>query len=339
MGWGSSKTSASSSSETNITNENITNTLNKSINNMISNTVIANAASCSASVSQIQNIDLSKLDVAGDLNISGTNQNQNAALTFDCVQVSTFQNSLASNIADSMIQALKASYDNNQLANMSQAAAAKTKSDAISLGASTSNSSTNNKFVYNQKNTADANTQNIVQSAVTNNLSVSDISDCIAQVKNKQNFSLAGSKVGGSANIGVISQEQSTSLVSSCIQKKDIGSKIASDLTKSLGISGGSSAKSSSTQDTNQTATAETTQTGLLQGFSTVITAVGNVISSIFSGYILSSVAIICVICLCCVACCGIFFISRRGNTTDSINGTSDVNVSPTVGGYRMILY
>ncbi len=90
MGGSSSKSTTTNEYNTTIVNNSDLQLLNKNINNFVSNTVVNQAASCSSSITQLQNVNFSHIDSAGDFTVDGVTQNQKAALTFDCVQLSSF---------------------------------------------------------------------------------------------------------------------------------------------------------------------------------------------------------------------------------------------------------
>ena len=75
MGSSSSKSTTNQKYETKNVNVNETNVLDKSVNNFVANTVSSQAAACSASISQLQTVDLSNMKIEGDL-VSNPNPNK-----------------------------------------------------------------------------------------------------------------------------------------------------------------------------------------------------------------------------------------------------------------------
>ena len=92
-----------------------TNLLNTSVNDFISSTVSNQAKNCSASITQIQSVNIKDVTTAGDFTIDGTNQNQSSAMTFDCVQVDKFQNDIANGILTKYMDALQNNFTTDVL--------------------------------------------------------------------------------------------------------------------------------------------------------------------------------------------------------------------------------
>ena len=66
---GSSSSTVNQKYDTTIVNRSDINVLNKNINNFVADTVVNQASKCSASISQLQSVDLSDMKIAGDLDI------------------------------------------------------------------------------------------------------------------------------------------------------------------------------------------------------------------------------------------------------------------------------
>jgi hypothetical protein len=300
MGGGSSKSSSSTTSNTNIvTNDDLT-LLNKTMNNFVANTVVNQAAKCSAGMNLTQTVDLSNMVVEGDFNVS-TDQSQDASVTFSCVQVSSFQNDIANGMMDKMVGALNSGYSSQALNQLSQAASANASNGFASTGAPKSDSSTNATYNFNQTTNISKDIQNVMQNEIQNNLSLSDVSDCVAQVNNAQTVNASGTKVGGNANIGV-KQSQAATMVTQCIQQKDIANKVTAQVVKDLGMQTSNTVQTSNTTNTSQSATSTSESTGMFQsmgeGMATMFKGIGSMLGSIFSspGIVIGIIVLIVIV-------------------------------------------
>lgn len=293
---GSASSSNSSVSDTRIVTNNQLNLLNKNTNNFVANTIINQASVCSAGLNLNQVIDLANIAVGeGDINLN-TSQEQNAAISFSCVQLSEFQNNIANGILDEMASALSNTFSTSALSEMAQAASASGSSGFASTGGPSTSSSNSTNYNFYQTTNIDQNLQNILENSITNNLSLSDISNCISQVNNYQTVAASGlSTDKGNVNIG-IRQNQAATIVSECIQNKGIANAITNNAAKTLGLQVTNDIKTDSADQVKQAATSVSKSSGFFE-------SIGNAIGAIFGGVLLAWLMPI-IIGLIVVCCC-----------------------------------
>lgn len=298
MGSSSSST-VNQKYETNIVNKSDVDILNKNVNNFVANTVVNQAANCSASISQLQLVDLSGMDIAGDLTIGEIDQTQTANVTFDCLQVSEFKNDIANGVMAEYQNALKRSFSTEALDKMTAAADSTAKNSFGTTGSVSADSTVNVDYKFNNTTILNTKLQNIIESSITNNMSLSDVQNCISTVQNSQKVVLANAKVGGNVNIGAIKQDQAASLMAKCVQQKNNANKISNSIATQTGLQIDDQNKVVKSTEISSTASSTATNAGFFDG-------IANMITSLFAGLLAGPIAIACSVLLsicCCIIC------------------------------------
>lgn len=316
MGSSSSTSNATAKYDTTIVNKSDINVLNESVNNSVSNTVMSQAANCSANISQLQTVDLSNMDIKGDLNIGSIDQKQRAALTFDCVQISKFQNDILDKMVSEYGNALSTKFTTEAQAEISAAASAAAKDKFGSTGAAHSTSNSNIDYKFNQETIENKNIRNIVENSIKNNTSMESVQNCIANVKAAQVVTVAGTKVGKDVNIKAISQDQASTLVAECTQEASSGNKITNGILSELGIKVDDENTTKTITSIKSDARSESTNEGVGDAISGIIDSIGNVLSGLFFGLLSGpiAIAVVCLIlCLCC--CISSYFMFMSGGS------------------------
>lgn len=282
MGSSSSKSKTSQTYDTTIINKSDIDILNKSINEFIANTIVKQASNCATSVYQIQTIDLSNMDIEGDLVIGEIEQDQSAVVTFDCVQVTSFANELANNLVDRYISEIKNNFSTEVMDKLIAAADASASSSFGATGNTNTNSKVNIDYEFTSITDISKSIQNVIQNSIVNNLNLEDIQDCIATVKANQTVTTAGTKVGGNVTIGVIRQKQASELVASCLQQKDNANKITTQIIKTLDLTVDESNSVKKTTETDAQAQSKSENKGVGEAVGDMFRGVGDMLSNIF---------------------------------------------------------
>lgn len=286
MGGSSSKSSSTSNQKynTNIVNISDTQLFNKSVNNFTADTVVKKASECSANMSQLQSIDLSNMQIEGDLNIGEVDQSQDSALTFECVQVDSFKNDIANGVLTSYMDALKNNFSSDIVDKLEATASTNSKGSFGATGGTSSNSKANIDYNFNNISETRTNIQNVVENAIQNNLSVESVKNCVAQVKQNQKILLAGTQVSGNVNIGVLRQSQATTLMANCVQKTDDVNKITTVVAQELGVTIDNTNSVTKTTEIKTSSTAESVNEGVGDAAKDVLTGAGNFVESVYEG-------------------------------------------------------
>jgi len=323
---GSASSSNSFVSNTNIVTNDQLSMLNMNSNNFVASTVVDQAAKCSAGMNLTQTVDLSNMIVGGDLNYSA-DQSQDAAISFSCVQVSNFQSDIANGIMDKMVGALNSSYSTQALDKLAQTAKASGESQFGGTGPDVS-STTNATYNFNQTTNINKDIKNVLQNSITNNLKLSDISDCISQVNLAQNTNFSGTRVGGNANIGV-KQSQAAKAVTDCVQKKGISTAITNQAVKDLGLTVSNTGTVKKETDVSQTSESEAKSVGVFQsigqGVGSILSGVGDLMSGLFTGPALIIGGIICIVLLlCCSISIAIYMMNGSSTSAEGEDGEQE---------------
>jgi hypothetical protein len=303
MGGGGSKSSSSTSQKynTNIVTKDDLNIMSQNLSSAVSTTIMNAAMKCSASITQLQKVQLTNMNVVGDFNLSAK-QGQQAAMTFDCVQVSEIKSAIANNLVTELMNGINGNFTTDVLDKLDANAKSNSASGAGSSmlsGPTSSNSSSNIDYNFNSTTDIHKNIVNVVQNSIVNKLDIKSIQSCIASINQSQIVGATNVNVGGTVFVAV-DQVQSSNLLASCLQKSNIGNNIASDVASKLGltVTEDVSTKKSTTASTSASSTAEsrgpaesvgsgisTAAQGTGTGIGNVYTGMGTGLSNVFGGF------------------------------------------------------
>jgi hypothetical protein len=331
MGGSSSKSSTTNKYNTTVVNKSDLELLNKNVNNFVANTVVNQASNCSASISQLQNVNFSHISTPGDFTVDGVNQSQKAAITFDCIQLSAFKNDIANGVLTQYMDAIKNSYDTSSIAKMTAAAQSKAQDQFAGTGTAKSSSDANNEYNFNSKTEVNQKIQNIVENSITNNMSLNDMQDCMASVKNSQSINFSDINAGGNFTVRAISQTQAADLYAKCVQEKNNGNKISNQIATDLGLEITTEAKTTSSAEMAGTSAAESLNVGALQsagdGLASAFKGLGSMWGSIFGslGFGDPTISLYCCIAIIVLAVIGGagFYLYKRSQNEDSSSDSS----------------
>lgn len=278
MGGGNSKATTSQVYNSTVMNSTDVNAMSYNANYMTSNTIINQAKQCSASISQLQSIDMSNITVGGNFTLGEASQEQNSAITLDCVQASQFQNQIQNSVVDALASFLGQHYTTDALAQMDANAKSSGSAGAIISPLSGNSSSTSNSsFNLTEFNKTHENIVSTLQNVVSNNLSMNDIQKCISNVQQQQNFNISGAKIAGNVQIGVITQGQGAKLLAGCMQQNGVMNSVVNSVLKNLGVTTETTAETKVHAEMKSEVESKGEATGILQDL-------GKMLSGIFSG-------------------------------------------------------
>jgi len=303
MGSSSSSTTTNKVSNT-VINKSEIDILNKNLNNYVSNTTCEQAAICSSSMSQVQNVSFKDAKIKGNLNIGEIDQSQSANITFSCVQEQTLRTDIANGMVSEMLNSLKNNFTSSALSDMIASAEAKSQTQFASTGSSNSDSNSNNTTENYSETIINEKLQNIVENSVTNNLNMKSVSECMNSLSSDQNIDFSSVEVEGSVNIGVLNQSQATTAMQSCAQKQGIANSVTNAAATTLGIK----IENESETKTDTTQSGSTSSSAKSVGvFQSIGEGIGDIFSGLFSGLCSGSstiiiIIIVVVLCLCCAA-------------------------------------
>jgi hypothetical protein len=262
--------------------------LNEQTNNFASDIAFKAAKSCSSGMSQLNHVDWSGTKVAGDFNFAGTQENE-AAVTFDCVQADKVSGDMAAGIINKISDSLESNYSTDLLDKMNTEAQAKQKSGwgNIPMGASESTASTTNINKLDMKEESRKDLQNTIKNNTEMNFSQDTVSECTSEYKQANVGTFKDMEIGGNVNT-VLKQSNAMKAMSSCKQMNDAISKITQQTASDLGVK--IVDDSSTTQETDITST--TTSTQETQGIGGAIADVFGGIGSMFGSMYGPSIAL-----------------------------------------------
>jgi hypothetical protein len=324
MGNSESKSKSKSTSTTNIVNKSDIDILNKNINSFVSNTVVDQAAACSAGISMLQNIDMSNMNIVGDLNIDGIDQNQDAAITFDCVQVSEFQNDIANGVMSEYTNALETGFNTSSKDEMAVQAEGSAELGSVAVGGSSSSSKTKTNYEFNQENILNKNVRNVIENSIENNMSLSDVQECISTMQLSQTINYSGSNVGGDANFGAISQNQSATMMAKCIQEKKTANEITSEIASQLGLVVEDTAELSKASSSSSESVSSASSTGIGDTIGGIVSSITDMVSGLgfmtMAAY-MSPASMFCSFIFACMAMCAMlmFGMSKKGSSSEPV--------------------
>lgn len=283
MGGSSSKASQKIRQEKNtlIVNENELNILNENLNSMVSNTIMEDAKGCSANITQLQDIEFEGIKIGGDWNMT-TDQAQDSAITFDCVNATETRNNISNSMVDEMMNKLSTSTSADIVSKMELDAQNKAESGALTFGKDTEASSDIEAIEnYEYRTQNKQNIENIVKNSVEANFTSNTVQECIASVNQSQNQNFKNIEVEGDAFL-VLGQTQSAELIANCAQSSEAVNGIINDVKKNLGLE--TSSEMEVKQETDSSVSAENSSKN--KGAAEEVgDAVSGMIDSLFGGF------------------------------------------------------
>jgi type IV secretory pathway VirB2 component (pilin) len=265
VGCSSSSSEVNNKYKTTVVNKSDVELLNKSVNDFQTNTVVSQAAHCSAGLSSSNNLALANLKVGENIEIGDVNQSNSATVSFDCVQKSSYSNQVASGIASTYLSQLNNSFSTDVLDKIDSTTAAKASSGFLSLGSANSKSKVSNDYNFTNVTDTRKNIQNVVQNAINNNLNLNDTQECIATLKANNSLSVVGAETQGSIKINRINQVNATALLSKCIQEKKNSNNITNNILSNLGVQVSEESTLKKVTSISSSATSKAEVTGPLQ--------------------------------------------------------------------------
>lgn len=290
MGGSSSKGRATLKYQSLIVNQTDIDILNRSVNDFVANTIINQASHCSASTYQLQEIDLSGMDIGGDLVIDTIDQEQSSNISFDCVQVSAIQNDIASGVVNEYLNTIKESFSSEAMTQLLNNAKTSSEQQFGGIGEAKASTKVNTEYEYTNITQVDEHLQNIVENSISNNFNVEDLQECIATVKAHQRVVLANTTVGGNVSIGAITQRQATDLIANCLQQRNIANDITAQLITQLGIDTDTTNQTSQTTTMESKTDTEAKNKGVFEGIGT---ALNDLLSGLGEAWIVIAVIVI----------------------------------------------
>ncbi len=233
MGGTTSKAAVVQEIDTLAVSKNDLTIINKKLNDVQVDTIIKDAQTCSAGITQDQLQKYKGIKSMGKLRFD-IKQKQASSLTFSCLNISKVRNDIVSNMTSSVMQNLESTTDNEILNKMGAIAASKAEQGSTfpfpfptSPG---SESHTNIKQIQRTKNVTEnkKNIQNIVEHAIKSTLTVENIKTCINTVSNVQ--SVTFEDIVGEEIDFVIDQNQAADLIAECINQSDVTQQVTGGL-------------------------------------------------------------------------------------------------------------
>jgi hypothetical protein len=330
MGSSSSKNKTNQTINNNIVNSTTMEMINENIMNASVNTLINNAQTCSSSTTVNNNCAINNSTIAGDLNLT-SNQTSDVKTNFSCVQASKS----AADMSMAMMQQLSTQLDSMSDTDVSSLMNALTDSQqtmgAATLGASSSNNTTNLTSNTNVRNDVNSIVKNKFETNLSNNFTQDTVSNCINKTDVSNDTTVSGVTVGGNANVAC-NQYNTVESVTHCEQLADSISKTTSETLNDLGLKVATE-NTTSTQTTAESVTkSENTSTGVLQDFAGVVDS----FTGLFAAFGLAAVAPYIGIC-CCVLiliCCVFMVMKGMGGGDDGGDGSADVGTTPDMSAF-----
>lgn len=302
-----------------VINRNDLTVMNEVLNNYTTSTIMSNAAACSAGITQMQVIDMSGASVAGDFN-ANIDQEQSAALSFECIQTANISSDIANGILDKMLNAISSSFDNSVLDKINAQSTAESTSGFLSTDiAGQTNSTVNIDYKNTTLSESRKNISNIVKNSISNNLDMKNIQDCINQIKQQQTVNFSNMNIGGNATIG-IKQNQATQMVSKCVQNSNFTNKIINQVVKDLGLTIDEQSKTAKTTDVTAETSVSKTSSGIFESagnmVNSVFSGVGNLVGNIFGSFT-GPILIVVVLCILCCSFISLMLVVGVGSSSD----------------------
>lgn len=263
MGGAASKAAVEQEFETLVANKSDINILNEQLNDVQIETIMKDAQTCSAAITQDQLQRYKGIKSMGKLTFT-IKQKQASNLTFSCLNLSKVRNDIANQMTSNIMTNLESTTDTEILNKMGAAAAAKAEAGEQFFpwgGADTEN---NIKQITKTTNVTEntKNIQHIVKNAIENTFTVDNVKTCVNSVSNIQ--SITFEDVQGEEIDFVIDQNQAATLLAECINKSDVSQDLTNGLLEFFEVSTKEEATTVIQTQAEAEAIAEAKKTGLI---------------------------------------------------------------------------
>lgn len=290
-------------------------TLNQNINQVITNNMIKQAASCSGGAFSEQDVNMSDLQAAEDINLN-VNQKAKVLLNFSCVNSSDIKDTVSSSMVNDMMASLKASSDQSAINKMAGASTAESSSGFGSILSAPANSDSNVTMnnTYKSLSEKTQNITNIVSNTITKTFSADDVKNCISQVSSKQNVKLTNLRAGQNIT-GVITQDNAIEAISSCLNQSGVANAVTTGVLNKLGVEVVNSTTQASKNDASGNSSAVAKSSGLDDLIKSMFSGFSGIFGALTSSPGLSVVSsIVCVIVIIIIG-----YVMFRSNTARQI--------------------
>lgn len=342
MGGSSSKSSVQQESNNLVVNKNDVNVLNQQLNTVQINTIMKEAQSCSAGITQDQLLKSKGMKSGGKLTIN-ISQMQHSDLSFSCLNATTVRNDIANQMVSNIMQNLTTNTSADILNKMAQTVASKAESGSLVLPWGGSDAQNNLSQIVNSTNVNDNKKviQAVVSNAIDNTFKVDNVKNCISMVGQAQ--AVVFEDTQGEEIDFVVNQQQAAQLLTQCVNNNNVSQNITSGLMQVFNIA--ASDTSITKMETQSEATSETAsqRKGLIEetgaALAGIIKAPIEAIGGVFSGLgTVGKIFSILLVCVCCILIFGgVGLFLYKMLTGSSGESSADVEAtSATDGNYNM---
>jgi len=246
--------------ETNTITKNEIDVLNEYINETITNNIIESAKKCTSTVYGEQKVTISNVTAEGDIEIGGE-QEQDFAISFECVQSSDVRSETSIDLVNKIIEQLKASNDTKVLDKLNEIAKTKLETtenietpgkylpDLAKLGDDVSSDTEirNKTTVQNESLTS---LKNIVKNSVINNFSTKDVSEFVGKVGLSQvtKYDTITSRTG--KVVLRYGQKQASNVILKTVQDSKVSNNIVNTIMNGLDLKTDTEVKTDLQKDT-----------------------------------------------------------------------------------------
>lgn len=262
LGFGNSNSKTVTNTTTNqdFITRNDLNSFNEKLTNIASETMINTSKKCSNSTVLQNVIDFSDSIIKGDFTLDNVKLDQDSLTTLNCVQASTARIDVATSLISSIMEEFNTNTSNNLLTELESTAEAQASLGFLDFGNTQSSSKTNTTVNTKVLNENTKNLQNLVENAVSANVTEEDMQECINKVNMIQGIDASGAIIGGSVDISNYESAQVSTNVSECIQNSNMVSSTTQDIVSALGIAVSETSETLSGVETQSSSTSGTGQ-------------------------------------------------------------------------------
>jgi hypothetical protein len=323
---------ASSSVATSIKNYNVNKSdlevMNQQVNEFVSNSVTTAAASCGASSSLYVANKIGDIRVVGKKNKAkiGIDTEQDAILTFQCIQESIQKTDVSNEMAQSIMNNLSQTVDTQTVAKLMQEAEAKNTTGAFAPPWGSASSEVNVNVETTNINDTKRKLSNLVSNSVANNVSNDDIKECFAAIAFTASNEVGKIDIFGEENEFELSMssKQISKSFATCQQLTQQTSAVTTAITTALGLTIIDDTKIKNETESESKATA----VNVVKGVDSIIDSLGNLLGLGFLGALAPILIPISSIssCICCLII--IIFLIRMGGSKKSNSGEQSSSTS-----------
>lgn len=241
--------------------------LSKQANKVMAETIVENAMSSGAYITNVQSNEMDDIVITGDGNKVKSSQTSEAKISFDGMNTTQAANEAATKFVQQAMTDMSSLTTNDALIKMEGNAEAKATAGALATGSAAANTDINIRNSIQSITENSKSIQKILENEVSNTFKTSTITDCVSSIQSSQSMKAKKLIINGNNNVYETSQSSLIDMLSKCKALTNTTNKILNDTFDTLGVKIVEDTAVKTETDIKAKAKAESENTGPIQDF------------------------------------------------------------------------